>query len=241
MATASETTVKSIFCDWWTWPVFLGSSIRFQENGTGHLVCGIEAALFIAAEIDWTPIGDCSTVLEQKTDMSTDFQVTLDVEITLTKRAMDNIPPGWVNETNLFDTAFQPRIFKIELAKGRFYSRDWLVCVGKPSKPPRDTEPWHALRLVFDQSPYPSLEHRKEDVDHGIPWRAANGNRWWEFRDFYRDTEESVYRPVIDEKARREKLRKAFKKMGWTIPIAYRNDPIEEEEEDEEPSKSESA
>lgn len=194
-------------------------------------MCGIESALFILAEIDWKPLGDCPAVLERKVDMNTDFQVSLDVEITLTKRALENIPPGWVNETNLFDTAFRPRIYKIELAKGRFYQPDWLIYEGKASKPSKDPKWWHALRLVFDQSPYPPLEEWKEDVDFGIPWRAANGNKWWEFRDFYAHTEESDYQPPVpDEKTRAEKRQKALEKLRKINAVR-----------DEEKKKSESA
>lgn len=189
---------------------------QISTNCPLQLVCGIESALFIAAEIDWKPLGDCPATLERKVDMSNDFQVSLDIEITLTKRTIgaESWPPGWINETNLFDSAFRPRIYKIELAKGRFYKPDWLVYEGEASKPPKDPERWHALRLVFDQSPYPPLEEWKEDVDFGIPWRAAKGNRWWKFRDFYAHTEESTPRPpVIDEKTRVEKRRKALEKL----------------------------
>lgn len=231
---ATDTTVKSIFCECWEWPLFIGSSIRFKEDGTGNviwshhtivildqipltspkLVCGLESSLFIAAEIDWKPLEDCSTILERKVDMNTDFQVSLDVEITLTKRALGDIPPGWVNETNLVDAAFRPRTYKIDLSKGRFYKPDWLAFEGDLSKPAKDLEIWYGLRLVFNQSPYPPLEEWKEDVDYGIPWRAAKGIKFFEFRDFYQNTEESIYRPPdVDEKTIAERRQKALEKL----------------------------
>lgn len=69
-------------------------------------MCAVELAVLIAAEIDWKPLGDCSTLLERKVDMNTDFQATLDVEITLTKRCLPNISPEQVIEANLLNAAF---------------------------------------------------------------------------------------------------------------------------------------
>lgn len=198
-------------------------------------MCGLESSLFIAAETDWKPLGDCFMILERKVDMNTDFQVRLDVEITLTKRALEGIPPGWVNETNLVDAAFRPRIYQIELAKGRFYEPDWLAFEGVPSKPPKDSEIWYGLRLVFDRSPYPPLEQWKEEVDFGIPWRAAKGNKFFEFRDFYQNTEESIYRPPKeDEKTMRKRRRKALENLRGLRRLKA----ISEEEEEEEKSRS---
>lgn len=65
-------------------------------------------------------MGECSAILERKIDLNTDFQVSLDIEITLTKRFLPNTSPEQVNEANLIDAAFRPKIYKVELAKGRF-------------------------------------------------------------------------------------------------------------------------
>lgn len=95
--------------------------------------------------------------------MKTYFQVSLDVEITLTKRFLpifSHIGPEYVNEANLIDAAFRPKVYKVELAKGRFDIPDWLHWERKPSSPPQDDpEIWFGLRVVFDKSPYP-MEYR---------------------------------------------------------------------------------
>lgn len=178
-------------------------------------MCGIEHNVLIAAEIDWKPLGDCSTVLEQVIDMSTDFQVSLDVEMTLTKRFLPIFPhisSERVNEANLIDAAFQPKIYKLELAKGRFAMPDWLHWEGKTFSPPRDDpEIWFGLRLVFDKSPYPPLEEWIEESNYGGPWRSAKANKYFEFRDFYQDTEESVYRRP-DEKTMAERRQKVLER-----------------------------
>lgn len=179
-------------------------------------MCGVEHAILIAAEIDWKPLGDSSTILDRKIDMKTDFQVSLDVEITLTKRFLPIFPhigPEHVNEANLIDAAFRPKIYKVELAKGRFTIPDWLHWEGQTSSPPQDDpEIWFGLRVVFDKSPYPPLEEWIRESNHGAPWRAAEANKFCEFRDFYQNTEESIYRGP-DEKSRVERRKKALENL----------------------------
>lgn len=144
--------------------------------------------------------------------MNTDFQVSLDVEITLTKRCLPNISPEQVIEENLLDAAFRPQTYEIVLAKGRFARADWLCWEGK--YPPKDSDLWFGLRVVFDKPPYPPLE---EWIKDGASWRAAEGNDFCGFRDFYRDTEESIYRGP-DEKTRAERREKALERLRRPIP-----------------------
>lgn len=170
-------------------------------------MCAVELAVLIAPEIEWKPLGDCSTLLERKIDMNTDFQVTLDVEITLTKRCLPNISPEQVIEANLLDAAFQPKTYKVELAKGRFALADWLWWEGK--YPPKHSDLWFGLRVIFDKSPYPPLE---EWIKDKASWKAAEGNNFCGFRDFYQDTEESIYRGP-DETTRAEQRQRALEKL----------------------------
>lgn len=139
--------------------------------------------------------------------MSTDFQHKFDVEITLTRQRLPNIFPEQFIEETLFDAAFRPKTYTVELAKGRFALADWLCWEGK--SPPRESDSWFGLRIVFDKSPYPPLEEWMKDR---ASWRAAEGNEFCGFRDFYKNTEESRYRGP-DEKTRVEMRRKATEKL----------------------------
>lgn len=168
----------------------------------------MDLAVLIAAEIEWKPLGDCSKVLEQEIDMKTDFQVSLDVEITLTRRYLPKPSAEQDIEEVLHDAAFRPKTFKVELAKGRFALADWLWWEGNCS-PPKDSDSWFGLRIVFDRSPYPPLEEWLEDR---ATWRAAVGNDFCGYRDFYRNTEESVYRGP-DEKTRAERRREGLERL----------------------------
>lgn len=139
--------------------------------------------------------------------MSTDFHFNLDVEITLTKQCLPDISPEQVIEETLFDAAFRPKTYKVEIAKGRFAEADWLWRNGKC--PPRHSDKWYGLRVVLDKSPYPPLEEWMKDR---ASWRAAEGNDFCEFRDFNKNTEESRYRGP-DEKTRIEMRQKALEKL----------------------------
>lgn len=157
-----------------------------------HLICAVELAVLFATQIDWKPLGDCPVILEKKIGMNPDFRLSVDVEMTLTKRCLSDVFPDQVIEATLLDAAFRPKTYNVELAKGRFAKADWLWWQGQC--PPKHSETWFGLRIVFDKSPYPPLE---EWIKDRASWRAAEMNEFCGYRDFYQDAEESVYRAQV--------------------------------------------
>ncbi|ROW11136.1 hypothetical protein VMCG_01384 [Cytospora schulzeri] len=172
---------------------------------------------FIVAEVDWKPLGGSSATLEQVIDLGSDFQVTIDIELTLTKR----IPPGWIvealgpdiNEAGLTEAAFAPKTYKMQLIKGVFTAADWLKSSGDTEVDLRDNECWHGFRLLFDKSLYPPLE---EWIEGAYATKAARAWKPWNYKDFYSLKEKDPVEPTEEQKKRREEV---LEKVRQGLPL----------------------
>lgn len=165
------------------------------------LHCGVGPASFICAELIWKPVGDTSaSVLQQPVDQENPktehIQATVNIELTLSKRRPERgyettLPD--LNEVNLTMAAFQPKTYRLQMAIGKFTADKWF-CFKNPldsaenNSGAKGIETCYDFRIVFDNSPYPPLEEwveQKNSVD-----RAIRLHKFWEFRDFYRDSSE---------------------------------------------------
>ncbi|KAI9742147.1 MAG: hypothetical protein M1818_004047 [Claussenomyces sp. TS43310] len=160
-------TPISILCgeDYWLWS--FQNYIRFNENGTGELVCASENWIGIGAEFDWKP---------QRSEKLDQF----DIELTLTKRRSEmmrhpQLERRTINEALLTDDAFLPKTYTVELEKGNF--REPLQSTFHPKEV--DYETRYALRLTFNKSPYPPRHEWKQSE-----WGAQDQMRMWEWKDF---------------------------------------------------------
>lgn len=134
--------------------------------------------------------------------------------MTLTRRVMpearEYAQEGF-NEVHITDAAFRARTYKVQLAKKIFAMADLSMFELRSAPPPPDENSCFGMRIVFDKSPYPPVEEWRQDT--GSMWIGAQSYSFWEFRDFYRETEES--RALgIDEAGRAERKRKALERSA---------------------------
>ncbi len=143
----------------------------------------IELSVFIAAEFAWKPLQPMS--MDQVVSLGSSSNASgaskdprpiqqVDLEMTLTRRWAERmrVPEiaRWVgNEASLTDDAFRPKTYTVRLETGNF-----LAAVEESEFTTR-----HALRLVFDPSPYPPRSEWKE------PEGGPDANRPWEWTKFY--------------------------------------------------------
>lgn len=119
--------------------------------------------MVILAEIEWKPLGDSSSALQQTVDLSPDseFQATIDIEMTLTKRVPPTARrvPADIHEQKLTDAAFEPKTYKVQLSKGRFTAADWVYFgSGDTTDQGGPDMATHGFQLLFDKSPCPPEE-----------------------------------------------------------------------------------
>ena len=101
-----------------------------------------------------------------------------------------------INDALLTDDAFLPKVYTLQLEKGRFrtqYDRflpneaSWLDSakwlVEKALYGGQKTAPWYAYKLTFDISPYPPRSEWKNTEGGGVP----DAFKFWEWTEFYRD------------------------------------------------------
>jgi len=166
------------------------------------LHCGVGPASFICAVLSWKPVDETSaSVLQRPVDQENPatehIQATVDIELTLNKRRPERgyettLPD--LNEVNLTTAAFRPKAYRLQMAKGQFTADKWFCFNNLPDSAENNgdakgIETRYELRVVFDNSPYPPLEEwaeQKNSVD-----KAIRQHKFWEFRDFYRDSSES--------------------------------------------------
>lgn len=233
---ATEKSLRSILLGWWSWPEAAGAGVLFKEDGTGgvsqahmssfttgccplwltrvKLLCGEWPKHWIAAELEWKPLGDSASTLDQVVDFNKDFEVTFDIEMTLRKQVMPEAKEyafEGFNEVHLTDVAFRARTYKVQLTKKMFAAAD-LSMYGLRSATPPGGASGYGMRIVFDKSPYPPAEEWRQDA--GRMWDGAQERRFWEYRDFYRETEESreLIRP--DEAVMAERRRKVLERAA---------------------------
>lgn len=168
--------------------------------------------MIIVAEANWKAIGDSCTTLQKNVDLSSDFQVTIDIELALTKR----IPPGWIvetlgpdiNEAGLTEAAFAPKTYKVQLAKGQFSAADWLRSSGNHDIDSQDNECWRGFRLLFDKSVYPPLEAWIEGT-YAI--KAATAWKPWNYKYSYNLKDGEPVEPTEEQIKRREEVREKLR------------------------------
>lgn len=137
-----------------------------MANIKEQIRAGAELSIFIAAEFDWELKNPASldTLVELSNDSWKKTTISqFDIELTLTKRVhplLKDIRHKYtlLNEQALVDAAFLPKTYTIRLENGRFDEPDvpsasWLPFSYRP--------PQYALRLLFNQSPFPPLEEWK--------------------------------------------------------------------------------
>ncbi|KAI3320493.1 hypothetical protein HD806DRAFT_506601 [Xylariaceae sp. AK1471] len=159
--------LSSILCgeDNWSFDTE-GRYIKFNKDGTGELWCRCNFNYWIASTLEWksSQPRDSSHVAEAETDQNNKhLQVLgqLHLEITLTKRLPQRVESSIlskstiINEKSLTDGAFRPKSFTVTIEKGNFIEPCY---VGYPSS----DRPRFALRLLFDESPYPPRSEWKK-------------------------------------------------------------------------------
>lgn len=171
----NETVTDTLCGKTWTMFPDTEKTLKFNQDGTGEMICRIEYMMLIAAEFDWAllPAEGASTGAAQDGLLGQNF----DLDLALTKRRLEkagsqSLEGMKINEQMLKETAFEPKRFRISFEEGRF-----PVSYGE-----RGTESaitgWYKRRLLFDTSPIPSVEHWRE------PGRAENFELW-KHSDYY--------------------------------------------------------
>ncbi|KAI5928092.1 hypothetical protein F4810DRAFT_646899 [Camillea tinctor] len=172
-----EDTFLSLLCRTWMWDPNHWCKIKFKADGTGELICRVEFNLYVAAEFDWQPQPG-SPALDRTINLAADQALLAEynLELTLTKRRIPSLGStstegALINESHLTDAAFVPKNYTVRLEKGRFpVSRNVSVWANW----------WYGLRIVFDKSPFPSIEEWKGDAV-----RTVEGNKFYDRVDFY--------------------------------------------------------
>jgi len=154
-------------------------------------------SLFIAAIFDWEPRTDQDdALLEEVVSNGRENIPAVGLKLTLTKRRMPwygNMPTdGWqLHDKNLTQDAFNPKIYTLKFEQGTF-----PVIANITS----GLCHWYSLHLKFDPSPYPPL-------DEWAMKRPAEGHKYWERKDFYREQiEGDVYYDPESEVSRRDEM-----------------------------------
>ncbi|KAJ5585381.1 uncharacterized protein N7459_005181 [Penicillium hispanicum] len=155
--------------------------IRFNEDGTGELLCFIEFHVFLAVELDWKLLGPAPT--ERKISISGSSPTTptqlaeMEMEITLTKRLHPLLrkagPSSLPTAERWFaEEAFQTKRFTVHLQQGRFPAPTQLD-VGSASDWQR-----FSLRLVLDPSVFPPYS------EWNSPDEAPAAYQFWQWKEF---------------------------------------------------------
>ncbi|KAI1115298.1 hypothetical protein F5Y14DRAFT_410830 [Nemania sp. NC0429] len=171
-------SLRSILCrEPWYYDLERQCKIKFDEDGTGELVCRREIPIFIAGRIKWKALSEIGQPLTTSSDEDGGIKRLLELEITLTQQRSSWVSSRpRINEQLLNDEAFLPKTYKIKLEKGDFVSasdRTW-----KPAEVLSDDVPKFALRLTFDVSPYPPREQWKSSKG------APDAIKFWEWTEF---------------------------------------------------------
>jgi len=155
--------ITTLLCsDTWVWDNDQRCVVRFNEDGTGELLCGVEFTMLIACQIDWE-------LRSKAEDVATELPAEIDIAITLTKRELKDDPYG-IPHTILSDAAYQQKIYHLRLEKGGFEVKDRTTY---------GYTPVYRYQLLWDKSPYPPLE----EWNYKEP---AEGGEYWERKDFYK-------------------------------------------------------
>ncbi|KAI9811697.1 MAG: hypothetical protein M1826_003108 [Phylliscum demangeonii] len=181
----SETLLSSL-CgeDAWYW-LYTSNTIKFNPNGTGEIVSRYELVIWIAAEFERKSLSPKS--LDQVVDVSGIGATRkhpqpisqFDIELTLAKRIIPRMrgpetQTRRINESLLTDDVFLPKTYTVRLEKGNFLA----PCDAMFPEHEDQYTPRFALRLVFDQSPYPPRHEWKD------PSGGPDAMKMWEWKEF---------------------------------------------------------
>ncbi|KAH0556557.1 hypothetical protein GP486_005584 [Trichoglossum hirsutum] len=159
-----------------------GRSIKFNKDGTGELWCRCNFNYWIAAELEWKSIGPLDRVEPPEMASATQNKGPhllgqLNLEITLAKRLPRRVQNSdlskstMINELSLTDDAFRPKSYTVGIEKGNFIEPCY---VGYSSS----GRPRFALRLVFNESPYPPRPEWRN------PERGVDEGQFWDHKEF---------------------------------------------------------
>ncbi|KAJ4370018.1 hypothetical protein N0V83_005782 [Neocucurbitaria cava] len=163
MAEVEPRPITSVLCsDFWTWDPDEECTVKFNEDGTGELLCSVEFNVFIASQFDWE-------IRSKGENVDINLPVTIDVAITLTKRELKDDPPP-IAHTALSDAAFVQKEYQLQLEKGTFKVENRTTYGFNPT---------YEYKLNWDKAPYPLLEEWNNK-------QAAKAGRYWERKDFYK-------------------------------------------------------
>lgn len=93
----------------------------------------------------------------------------------------------------------------MHLTKKIFQMAELSLYELRSATPPPDSNYCYGMRIVFDKSPFPPPEEWRQDT--GGIWEGAKSRKFWEFRDFYQESEESKALLLLDEAPRAERKR----------------------------------
>ncbi|KAI1181489.1 hypothetical protein F5B17DRAFT_425115 [Nemania serpens] len=170
-------SLRSILCRQpWNYDSEGQCKIKFNEDGSGELVCRREIPIFIAAQIQWRVLSDASLLDQSVTkDQDDGIQRPLEVEITLTRNRSPWVSAKpKINEHLLSEEAFLPKTYRVRLETGVFIAPRDLSSREATS----ESVPKYAYRLTFDKSPYPPREQWKDTTG------APDAIKFWEWTEF---------------------------------------------------------
>jgi hypothetical protein len=108
------------------------------------------------------------------------------------------------SETNITDAAVRASTCKVQLTKKNFAMSGLSMYELRSAVPPERSS-CYGLRIVFDKSPYPPPGEWRQDT--GGMWDEAEEHKFWEYWDFYRESEKSIELVRGNEAERTERKR----------------------------------
>lgn len=124
----------------------------------------VELSVFIGAKFEWKLLKDPSPNNQATNDILGHF----DMEITLKKDVLEGYSRSRrLNEQVLEEEAFLPKRYAVRMEQGQL----------PPQGVVSEYSQWYKQRLVFDPSPFPTLDQWKYKA-------PARGNKFWKWNDF---------------------------------------------------------
>ncbi|CAJ2501851.1 Uu.00g047040.m01.CDS01 [Anthostomella pinea] len=183
MDTSERDTLLSVLCgQWWNWDSWDCNRIKFNQDGTGQMICRARQEVFIAAEFDWQPLHtdilDQELVMPIKNPKAPMRLAQFDIVMRLTNRripilAGQDLIGCAINECLLEDDAFYAKAYNVSLERGRFLTP--FDALGGQIDP---YTPTFSLGLAFDRSPFPQQHEWKVKVP------ASLGVKLWDRKEF---------------------------------------------------------
>ncbi|KAF2135132.1 uncharacterized protein K452DRAFT_239895 [Aplosporella prunicola CBS 121167] len=184
MSTHDEKSLFSILCsEKWSWGEWVGPDyIQFSPDGTGEVVLYGQFWPYLALVFTW----GASDILSQQITLHPGPEpgaeprtlARFSFTVKLTRRCAPSWEPWFVdrekhNAPLLIDAAFSPRKLNVSLEEGHFPAPE--EALGMETTDARQTYRCgrFALRLCFDESPFPRESDWKE-----FPGPGSNRQSW---------------------------------------------------------------